>query len=255
MMGSMSPFTVMEKEVDSSTFMSYNSIGIDNPVKCSWLNNICDEYNVDFLSIQEHFKSSKKTDKFFRDQFPSYDSVIVPGYRSPGQDTGRAKAGLGQLIRKNLSIRWDKVTSKLYRVLPLPIISVLWINTYLPVDPQLTRNLDDIELQGCLNEVETIITNTAHDDIIWGSDLNWDLTRNTQFSQIMRRFMEKLNLVTLWSHYDINHTFEQICRNGRVSHSTVDHFVVSQRLLPLVEGCGVIHRGDNLSVLFTHQYG
>ena len=60
--------------------------------------------------------------------------------------------------------------------------------------------------------------------------------------------MEKLNLVTLWSHYDISHTFEQICRNGRVSHSTVDHFVVSPRLLPLVEGCGVIHRGDNLSV-------
>ena len=60
--------------------------------------------------------------------------------------------------------------------------------------------------------------------------------------------MERLNLVSLWSHHGVSHTFEQICRNGRVSHSTVDHFVLSPRLLPLVVDCGVVHRGDNLSV-------
>ena len=46
----------------------------------------------------------------------------------------------------------------------------------------------------------------------------------------------------------MHHTFEQTCRNGQVSHSTVDHFVLSPRLLPLILDCGVIHRGDNLSV-------
>ena len=52
--------TTMYREVDSATFMSYNSTGIDNPVKCSWLNDICDENNVDFLSIQEHLRVVKQ---------------------------------------------------------------------------------------------------------------------------------------------------------------------------------------------------
>ena len=107
MMGSMRPTSTMQKEVDSATFMSYNSTGIDNPVKCRWINSICDEFDVDFLNIQEHFKSSKTTDKYFRDKFPSYHSVIVPGHRSPGQDSGRAKAGLGQLCKKSLAVKRD----------------------------------------------------------------------------------------------------------------------------------------------------
>ena len=111
----MNPST-MQREVDSATFMSYNSTGIDNPVKCRWINNICDEYDVDFLNIQEHFKSSKTTDKYFRSKFPGYYSVIVPGHRSPGQETGRAKAGLAQLCKKSLAVKRDRVTSKHYRL-------------------------------------------------------------------------------------------------------------------------------------------
>ena len=171
MMGSLNPSTNMQ-EVDSATFMSYNSTGIDNPVKTRWINDICDEFDVDYLNIQEHFKSSKTTEKYFRDKFPGYYSVIVPGHRSPGQDTGRAKAGLGQLSRKTLAVKRDRVTSKNYRVqaqvLHLPSTTVLWINSYLPTDPQLIRDYDDTELQTCLNEVENIISNTNHDDVIWG---------------------------------------------------------------------------------------
>ena len=74
------------------------------------------------------------------------------------------------------------------------------------------------------------------------------MNRNSMFSQIVGRVLEKLNLVSLCNHHEVSHTFEQFCRNGRVSQSTVDHFVLSPRLLPLFVDCGVIHRGDNLSV-------
>ena len=143
------------------------------------------------------------------------------------------------------------MTSKHYRVqaqvLHLPTTSVLWLNTYLPTDPQTIRQYDDTELQSCLAEVENIITNTVHSDIVWGSDLNWDMARNSRFAQIVSGFMERLNLVSLWSQHEVDHTYQQICKNGRVSQSTVDHFVLSPRLLPLVVDHGVIHRGDNLS--------
>ena len=208
---------------------------------------------VTFLSIQEHFKSSKSTDKYFRDKFSSYHSVIVPGYRPPGQDNGRARAGLGQLCKKNIDVKRNRVASKHYRVqaqvLNLPSTSVLWINTYFPTDPQLIGDYDDTELQACLSEVETILTNTVYSDVVWGSDINWDMTRKTKFAKTVSEFMQRFNLVSLWSHHQgVSHTFEQIFKNGRVSRSTVDHFVLSPRLLPLVEDCGVIHRGDNLSV-------
>ena len=74
------------------------------------------------------------------------------------------------------------------------------------------------------------------------------MTRNTQFSKIVARFLEKVGLISLWTQHAVTHTFEQTCRNGRVSTSTVDHLVLSPCLLPLVAGCGVIHRGVNLSV-------
>ena len=254
MMGAVSP-TTLSMEVDSATFMSYNPTGIDNPVKCSWLNDICVEYDVDFLSIQEHFKSSKTTDKYFRDKFPGYHSVVVHGHREPGQDTGRAKAGLSQLCKKSIAVKRTRISSKHYRVqaqlVHLPVSSILWINTYFPTDPQLVGDYDDSELQACLSEVESILENTAYNDIVWGSDINWDVSRNTKFSRTVANFLQRLNLVSLWEHHQgqkISHTFEQVFKNGRFSRSTVDHFILSPRLLPLVEDCGVIHRGDNLSV-------
>ena len=251
MMGAMTP-TINHRKVDSATFMSYNATGVDNLVKISWLNDICREYDVDFLNIQEHFKSSKTVDKYFRDKFPSYHSVVVPGHRAPGQDSGRAKAGLAQLSRKDIAVKRDRVASKHYRVqaqvLHLPSGSILWINTYFPTDPQLVGVYDDIELQACLAEVETILTSTAYSDVIWGSDINWDMTRNTRFARTVSAFLERHSLVSLWSqHKKITHTFEQVCKNGRVSRSAVDHILLSPRLVPLVDDCGVIHRGDNLS--------
>ena len=246
-----SPPLMTTRKVDSATFMSYNSTGIDNPIKCKWINSICDEYDVDFLNIQEHFKSSKTTDKYFRQKFPSYDSVTVPAHRAHGQESGRAKAGLGQLCKKNLALKSHRVASNNFRVqaqvLQLPTTTILWINSYLPTDPQLMRNYDDSELQGCLAEVDNIITNTQHDNIVWASDLNWDLTRNTMFAQTVSRFMDRFNLVSLWIYHRVSHTYEQVLRNGQVSQSTIDHIIISPRLLSHVLDCGVVHRGDNLS--------
>ena len=54
MTGAMTPTTEC-REGDSATFMSYNSTGIDNPVKCTWINDICEEYNVDFFKYPRTF--------------------------------------------------------------------------------------------------------------------------------------------------------------------------------------------------------
>ena len=240
--------TNMEQEVAPTvTFMSYNSTGLSS-VKCQWVQEISSENDVDYISIQEHFKqSSKSLDKYFRNNFSDYHSYIIPAFRSPGQDSGRVRAGLAQLSRKSISVKKERVVSRSFRiqaqVLNLPSSRLLWINTYLPTDPQ-RANYDDTELCEVLEEVEKILTGVAYTDVLWTGDLNWDMGRTTQFSRNMHRFMEKMGLVSLWSQHPVDFTH---IHTDNKSVSTVDHFIVNPRLLPLVADCGVIHRGDNLS--------
>ena len=68
----MASTTDQQEVTNSVTFMSYNPTGLSS-VKCQWLQEVCDENDVDYISIQEHFKqSSKSLDKFFRDNFREY---------------------------------------------------------------------------------------------------------------------------------------------------------------------------------------
>ena len=236
-----------DTEVTSVTFMSYNSTGLSS-VKCRWICDICDEFDVDYLSLQEHFKKTNSIDKYFRDNFKNYNSYIVPGYRPPGQDSGRCKAGLAQLSRGIYSVKKDRVTTRGFRlqaqILNMPTCKVLWLNTYMPTDPRRLTEYDDFELREVLVEVEAIISSNSYTDIVWGGDMNWDMSRVTYFARTMSAFVERLGLVSLWSRYPVSYTY---MHNDNKSKSVLDHFLISQRLLDLVEDCGVVERGDNLS--------
>ena len=87
MEGAKAPTTQLQEVSTMATFMSFNSTGMSS-VKCQWINEICDENDVDFLAIQEHFKCTKSTDKFFRENYRDYYSYVIPGYRPPGKDNG-----------------------------------------------------------------------------------------------------------------------------------------------------------------------
>ena len=243
----MAPTTVREEVDNSVTFMSWNSTGFNN-VKSDWLKNIIDEKHVDFCSIQEHFKTASKSDKFFQNNFKNFQSYVIPGSRPPGQDSGRASGGLAQLTRKEIGIKKDRLQSKNYRiqaqVLNLPGGRLLWLNTYFPTDPQLAGSYDDTDLQEVLAELESILTNNNYTDLVWGSDLNWDMTRNTYFANRVKEFVARLGLTSLWEHHPVDFTH---VHTDNKSVSTLDHFLVSPRLVPLVQSCGVLHRGDNFS--------
>ena len=51
--------------VSPVTFMSYNMTGADT-VKCQWVRDVGAEHNVNFCALQEHFKTVKTTDQWFR---------------------------------------------------------------------------------------------------------------------------------------------------------------------------------------------
>ena len=60
----------------------------------------------------------------------------------------------------------------------------------------------------------------------------------------MSAFMTRLRLVPVWTHHPVDYTH---IHTDYKSTSTLDHFIVTPRLLPLIAESGVIHRGENRS--------
>ena len=97
------------------TFLSYNSTGM-NTVKSSWIRDLLKVTGASYVQIQEHFKSTKSTDKFFADQFPDYSGFVIPGHREKNQDSGRAKGGLVQLSQSRLDVKKNRVKCSNFRI-------------------------------------------------------------------------------------------------------------------------------------------
>jgi hypothetical protein len=69
--------------------MSYNSTGLDKSKIEKDVSKTCD---IDLLQLQEHFKATKSTEAFFKKKIDSdLESYVIPAYREPYQDSGRAK--------------------------------------------------------------------------------------------------------------------------------------------------------------------
>jgi hypothetical protein len=101
---------------------------------------------------------------------------------------------------------------------------------------------EDTELLQVLTELENILDSSDFDDCIWQGDLNWDMGRTSGFSSCMKQFMERLGLVSVWEHHPVSYTH---IHTDLTSTSTLDHFVVNERLLSVIAGAGVLHLGDN----------
>ena len=113
----------------------------------------------------------------------------------------------------------------------------------MPCDPQ-TQSFDDTELLSVLSEVETMMAANSGCEVIWAADMNWDQRRDNHFTRTVSAAMTRLGLTSVWEGREIDYTH---MHTDNVSSSTIDHFLVSRRLLDLVEDCGPVHRGDNLS--------
>ena len=226
--------------------MSYNSTGLDS-VKTNWIRDIIQTCKIDFFQLQEHFKTTKTLELFFRKEFPTTDSYVLPGHREPFQDAGRAKGGLAQLTYKNLKIKKEKIPTKSWRIqsqiLHMNTYKLIWFNCYFPTDPQILQYNDE-ELNEVLNEIENILDNNVFDDCVIGGDFNYDNSRISGFVNTVNDFLSRLGLTSVWEKFPVDFTH---LHTDSKSSSVLDHFFLNKRLLDLVEDAGPVHLGDNLS--------
>ena len=152
-----------------------------------------------------------------------------------------------QLASKQISTERNRIETKSPRlqaqILTFSNCKLLWINGYLPCDPQ-KQDFDDTELLNTLKEVEKLIENNPNCEILWAADMNWDRRRNNHFTRTVEAFLIKQNLKTVWDLKQID--FTHVHTDG-VSTSTIDHFLVSPNLLSKMTDCGPLHSGDNMS--------
>ena len=83
--------------------------------KSDWIRELSKVTNASFIQLQEHFKTTQNTEKFFADQFPDYSGFIIPGHRDKYQDKGRAKGGLAQLSKTKFDIKKNRVQCENFR--------------------------------------------------------------------------------------------------------------------------------------------
>ena len=113
----------------------------------------------------------------------------------------------------------------------------------MPCDPQ-TQHFDDTELIETLSEVERILASNSDCEVVWSADMNYDTRRDNHFTRTVSPVLQCLGLTSVWEGRNIDYT--HVHTDG-VNTSIIDHFLVSPGLLDLVEDCGPLHRGDNLS--------
>ena len=226
--------------------MSYNSTGLDLQ-KVNWINDIMDTCDISFFQLQEHFKASKTIESSFNRYFPNHICHVKPGHRENLQGSGRAKGGLAQLCSKSFSVKKEKIVTFHWRlqaqILHFKTYSIMWINCYFPTD-SLAVVYNDQELIEVLAEIEKILDNNTYDDCIIGGDFNFDISRNSWFVNMIKQFLVKTNLISVWEKFDIDYTH---VHTDMKSLSTIDHFFVNQRLLDSIQDAGPVHLGDNLS--------
>ena len=228
-------------------FMSYNSTGLDK-TKIEWIQDISKTCDIDILQLQEHFEASRSAETLFKTNFDkNLDSYVVPAYREPFQDSGRAKGGLAQLLKKDLNIKKERIQTKSWRlqtqILHFDHYKIIWFNCYMPTDPQ-TLLYDEAELLPILIEIENILESNSFDDCILAGDLNLDLSRGSGYAASLSDFLNRIGLTSVWEKFPIDFTH---IHTDLKSFSTLDHFYVSQQLLDLVVDAGPVHLGDNPS--------
>ena len=191
--------------VTSVNFMSYNMTGADT-VKCQWVRELANEYEVDYCALQEHFKTVKSTEQWFCKQYGDFHTYVVPAYRMPGVDSGRGIGGMVQLALRSTAVPRARLATQSRRLqaqlLTFPTCKVLWVNGYLPCDPQV-QTFDDTELVATLAEVEGLITTNNECEVVWAADLNYDMKRDNHFTRTVAAALTRMGLTSLWQGRDV----------------------------------------------------
>ncbi len=151
------------------------------------------------------------------------------------------KTGLTQLIKP---IQVESLSKCIYSIiLTLNDYRMLIICAYFPTDPG-SAVYSGADLDICFSDIDDILQNVNSNGIVLGGDLNIDFSHHSGFVNNINLFMNNHDLQSMWNMFNVDYTYRH---TDGVSTSTIDHFIVSNRVFNKRCSGGVTHSVDNTS--------
>lgn len=200
--------------------------------------------DCDIMFIQEHCLYDSELDKLSK-----LGGGMEYTARSSMDETicldGRKYGGAAILWKTTMNGKFKEIICDNCRLCAVFIImsnniTLLIMNAYMPCDGR-TEDSRHAEYVEILNEVQQLMNTYSATYVLFGGDLNTDLSRDTPHSQSLSQFVGEYNMgvCTEMDIANVPYTFS--CeRNGNTYTSKVDHLIVSENLSNHVLQCNII---------------
>ena len=226
-------------------FATYNSNG-HGPGRIEYISKLMMMY--DFLLVQEHWLLDNQIDGYFS-QIDNICVHGVSGMDSKNLISGRPYGGCAIVWKRNLVSQVSPISCASSRLCAVTMdikgLKVLICNVYMPCDTNYHCS-NTVIYEETLSEIKRLSVETGIDTLIIGGDFNTDLLRDSSLhTRLLKEYNARENLRTVISEkQQIDYTYESKASGAR---SVIDHFIVSQNILDLIDYVDVVHDGDNLS--------
>ena len=226
---------------------SYNSTGLGGNKK-DFIKFLLDDVTCDIMLLQETWLLDSNLDSL-GDIHEKYLFHAVSGVPKNELLTGRPHGGVGILWKKTIAKFVTPVEVLNNRVCAVTVQDgnrgLLIINGYLPVDTQSRTQVSDLMFD-TMDAIEQLLERFPNFEVIFGGDMNADLTRTTAHVSCLKAFINRVHLQTVWDldiatqeYTYVNHNFS--------SGSCIDHYLVSTSTIEKLSSCYVYNSSLNLS--------
>lgn len=224
---------------------SYNSQGL-GPDRLDYITDLCKVHDI--CLIQETWILNDNLN-LIQESVPGINSHGVSGIDDSTLLIGRPHGGCSILWKKSLLCEATPVSGfESKRICAVKFkfsdnVCILVVNVYMPCD-FIPANLP--EYRAILDEVASAVVSTGVDQIIFGGDFNTDIVRNSQNTRCLGTFLDSEHLVNCLSFplASVPYTFESKINGHK---SILDHVMVSENMVPFIEGYTSLHDGNNMS--------
>ena len=233
--------------MDSISFCSLNSRG-HSPIIMNYVKSLLNEYHIVFL--QEHWLYDDELNVLSND----LNDVIVlgrSGMECSELTLGRKYGGCACIVPQNSPIivtPLDPPCSR--RVFPCKVslrnaaCEYLVLVVYLPYEGGVHGSESFQDVLNCMQAV--IETYDEVGGVFMCGDFNTDFARISPQTNALKRFCTELNLVPCVT-LQVNEVDFTYVSDMSGSRSLIDHFIVSENLVPSVKKYFSLHEGNNTS--------
>ena len=224
---------------DKLSIVTYNSQG-HGPGRLEYISSLTRKF--DFVLIQEHWLFNDGLRIFERD----INECCCHGVSGMNENElliGRPYGGVAILWKNSLTARVTPVNVDSKRMCAVIVEHAnhksLLINVYMPLEDKIDEYIETLQCVSAICDTEVF------NSIILGGDFNVDRVRHrVRNTQILEEFITNESLSSASSGPSIDYTFES---KINFSRSKIDHFFVSDNLVPNISACDVLHEIDNCS--------